>query len=71
MLVVYVMMRFWKGKRLRRTEAEEGKDEQGVTGMYNQREVSNMKKILIEEQRDSPLIGNSSSCYCYGAKVEL
>ena len=33
MLVVYVMMRFWKGKRLRRTQAEEGKDEQGVRGM--------------------------------------
>ena len=70
MLVLYVMMRVWKVKSLR-TQAEEGKDEQGVTGMYNQREVSNMKKILIEEQRDSPLIGNSSSCYCYGAKVEL
>ena len=37
---------------MRRTEAEEGKDEQGVTGMYNQREVSNMKKILIEKQRE-------------------
>ena len=33
MLVVYVMMRVWKVKSLGRTQAEEGKDEQGVTGM--------------------------------------
>lgn len=33
MLVLYVIMRVWKVKSLRRTQAEEGKDEQGVTGL--------------------------------------
>ncbi len=32
MLVVYVVMRVWEGKSCRRTQAEEGQDEQGVTG---------------------------------------
>ena len=44
MLVVYVVMRVWEGKSCRRTQAEEGQDEQGVTGLSEPKRVSNMKK---------------------------
>ena len=37
MLVVYVMMRVWKVKSLGRIQAEESKDEKGVTGMSGPR----------------------------------
>ena len=45
------MMRVWKVKSLRRTQAEEGKDKQAVTGLAEPKRVSNMKKKLIEKQR--------------------
>ena len=50
MLVLYVMMRVWKVKSLR-TQAEEGKDEQGVTGLSEPKRVSKMKNKLTEKQR--------------------
>ena len=52
-----------------RTQAEEGKDEQGVTGLSEPKGVSNMKKKTNGET-DSKEIGNSNSCYCCGARVE-
>ena len=51
MLVVYVMMRAWKVKSLGRTQTEEGKDEQGVTGLSEPKRVCNMKKKLTEKPR--------------------
>jgi len=51
MLVLYVMMSVWEVKSLRRMQAEEGKDEQGVTGLSKPKRVSNTKKKLTEKQR--------------------
>ena len=45
-LVVYEVMRVWEMKSLGRTQAEEGKDEQGVTGLAEPKRVSNIKKKI-------------------------
>ena len=47
---ISVMMRVWKVKSLGRTQAGEGKDEQGVTGMSEPKRGEGSGK-MIERQR--------------------